>query len=89
MFERKQENHVFIESNKVDIILNLYVMIDTAAYVRNCGHGFFGQKRRLTCPFPHFGLGCAQKCNCEKELCNHVDGCNLSKGKLADHNYIR
>ena len=62
------------------------MLFDTAAIVPNCGRGFYGQKCHLTCPFPYFGFGCAQKCNCKKEMCNHVQGCHSLKGKLA--NYI-
>lgn len=43
-----------------------------------CSAGFFGNDCIIQCRFPSFGFQCQSQCNCSKENCNHVIGCNES-----------
>ena len=43
-----------------------------------CSVGYFGPNCSLPCRYPNYGLGCQLKCNCEREHCNHITGCQNS-----------
>uniref|UniRef100_A0A8W8JBD6 EGF-like domain-containing protein n=1 Tax=Magallana gigas TaxID=29159 RepID=A0A8W8JBD6_MAGGI len=41
----------------------------------NCATGFYGPKCELPCRHPNYGELCHLKCECIKQYCNHITGC--------------
>lgn len=54
-----------------------------------CPAGYFGWNCSNVCNSPHYGIGCAERCECDP--CHHVYGCNLTLTELGKHlnlNYL-
>ena len=41
-----------------------------------CSIGFTGSACEIPCRFPAYGALCQSACNCTKDQCNHVSGCD-------------
>uniref|UniRef100_A0A8W8JCK9 Uncharacterized protein n=1 Tax=Magallana gigas TaxID=29159 RepID=A0A8W8JCK9_MAGGI len=41
-----------------------------------CDAGTFGPKCEHVCTYPHYGKLCLPKCNCSKDHCSPVNGCD-------------
>lgn len=37
--------------------------------------GFSGENCSSTCPYPTYGRGCQELCNCSKDICDVFTGC--------------
>lgn len=54
-----------------------------------CPLGYHSFNCSEICKFPTFGDDCQHICNCSKDLCSHINGCNLSKGNVnSSSNHI-
>uniref|UniRef100_K1PGV2 Uncharacterized protein n=1 Tax=Magallana gigas TaxID=29159 RepID=K1PGV2_MAGGI len=49
-----------------------------------CDIGFFAISCSLTCPYPTYGRGCQNICNCTKDMCDYVQGCLKEIGSLEN-----
>lgn len=49
-----------------------------------CDIGFFASSCSLTCPYPTYGRGCQNICNCTKDMCDYVQGCLREIGILEN-----
>lgn len=49
-----------------------------------CHIGFFASNCSLTCPYPTYGRGCQNFCNCTKDMCDYVQGCLEEFGILEN-----
>lgn len=47
-----------------------------------CDIGFFAISCSLTCPYPTYGRGCQNICNCTKDMCDYVQGCLKEIGNV-------
>lgn len=41
-----------------------------------CPDGFIGNNCQIPCRFPGYGYWCQSECQCSKNYCNHITGCN-------------
>ena len=41
-----------------------------------CPIGFTGSACEIKCRFPAYGALCQSACNCTKDQCNHISGCD-------------
>lgn len=48
-------------------------------FILECQIGYYWDNCSKTCPYPHYGNRCRQKCSCPVEICDFMTGC--SKGK--------
>ncbi|XP_052710932.1 multiple epidermal growth factor-like domains protein 10 [Crassostrea angulata] len=52
------------------------VMTEVELYSnQKCATGFYGPKCELPCRHPNYGELCHLKCECIKQYCNHITGC--------------
>ncbi|XP_062596719.1 uncharacterized protein LOC134258193 isoform X3 [Saccostrea cucullata] len=42
---------------------------------RKCSTGYYGLYCNMSCPYPHYGTDCDEKCQCEQQTCNFITGC--------------
>ncbi|XP_052677389.1 multiple epidermal growth factor-like domains protein 10 [Crassostrea angulata] len=52
-----------------------------------CKPGFYRINCNKTCPYPLFGYGCQQMCNCSNEVCDFTIGC--SKDETTNEVYAK
>ncbi|XP_022292579.2 uncharacterized protein LOC111103531 isoform X1 [Crassostrea virginica] len=48
-----------------------------------CPIGFTGSDCEIKCRFPAYGVLCQSACNCTKDQCNHISGCDATKTKAV------
>lgn len=50
--------------------------------ILECDIGFYTSSCSLTCPYPTYGRGCQNICNCTKDMCDYVQGCLKEFGNV-------
>lgn len=49
------------------------------SFFKECQPGYYDNNCSKMCEYPTFGEKCAQRCPCEKDLCNFIFGCTNCK----------
>ena len=48
-------------------------------FISDCQDGYYWDNCSRTCPYPHYGNRCRQKCSCLEKLCDFMTGCKKGK----------
>nr|XP_022292631.1 multiple epidermal growth factor-like domains protein 10 isoform X3 [Crassostrea virginica] len=51
-----------------------------------CPKGFTGSACEIKCRFPAYGALCQSACNCTKDQCNHISGCDVTERNAVTEN---
>nr|XP_022294821.1 uncharacterized protein LOC111104937 [Crassostrea virginica] len=54
-----------------------------------CPIGFTGSACEIKCRFPAYGTLCQSACNCTKDQCDHISGCDATNTKAVTRTLTR